>query len=129
MVLTGCDPNCLTFMNSWGQEFADGGFFRVEDQSVLNETKFYDVYWTLDDLKQSEKIAYEREGIKRGKAVLDRFPSIKDLPYECPKCNKISNVDDFLGHILEAQCPRCRQKFRPTNKGIMDSLYRKSHNL
>ena len=39
VMLAGCDPNCLTFMKSWGQEFADGGFFRVEDQSVLNETK------------------------------------------------------------------------------------------
>ena len=81
MVLIGCDPNYLTFMNSWGQGFGDGGFFRVEDQSVLIDMKFYDVYWTLNDLKQSEVKAYERESIKRGKELSQTFPSIRDLSY------------------------------------------------
>ena len=129
MVLTGCDPNCLTFMNSWGQEFADGGFFRVEDENVLNETTFYDVYWEEEDLTRSEKEAYEREGIKRSKELLRKFSSIKDLSHTCPNCLQSSNIGDYYGHILEARCPRCHKKFRPTNKDIMNSLYSKAHNL
>ena len=129
VVLTGCAPKCLTFMNSWGQEWADGGFFRVEDKNVLNNMKFYDVYWTLDDLKESEIKAYEREGIKRAQELLRVFPSVHDLSYECPKCNNESKVGEFSGHILEAKCPKCHQKFKPTNKDILQSLYSRSHNL
>ena len=129
VVLIGCDPNCLTFMNSWGQGFADGGFFRVKDQSVLNDTKFYDVYWNLSDLKQSEIEAYERESAKRGKELSQTFPSVQDLSYKCPKCNQNSRVGEFSGHVLEAKCPKCHQKFKPTNKEIMQSLYTQAHNL
>lgn len=129
MVLVGCAPECLTFMNSWGQGFADGGFFRVENQSVLNDTKFYDVYWTENDMKRSEKEAFKREGTKRAKELLQTFPCIQDLSYECPKCNRKSKVGEFSGHILEAECPKCRQNFKPTNKELMQSLYTQTHNL
>ena len=30
----------INLMNSWGQKFADGGFFRVKDANVLNKAKF-----------------------------------------------------------------------------------------
>ena len=123
MVLIRCDPDCLTFMNSWGQNFADGGFFRVEDESVLNDTIFYDIYWTLKDLKPDEIKAYERECTKRGQELSQTFPSIQDLSYKCPICNQNSKVGEFSGHLLEAQCPKCCQKFKPTNSEIMHSLY------
>ena len=96
VVLTGCAPNHLTFMNSWGQNWADGFFFRVKDKNVLHNMKFYDVYWTEDDLKPSEREAFKREGTERGKELLQQFPSVKELPYECPKCNKISKVQVTL---------------------------------
>ena len=44
MVLMRCTPRGLTFMNSWGEEFANGGFFTVENENVLRNMKFYDVY-------------------------------------------------------------------------------------
>lgn len=121
VVLTACNPKCLKFMSSWGQEFADKGFFRVKDHEVLNETKFYDVYWTLDDLKPNEIDAYSREGAKRGQELLQTFPSIRDLSYECPKCYQYSDVGTFSGDLLEAECPRCCQKFKPT---IGDIIYK-----
>lgn len=129
MVLMGCTPDCLTFMNSWGQDFADGGFFRVENQSVLNDTKFYDVYWTEDDLKPSEKEAFKREGTERARDLLQTFPSVQDLSYKCPICSQKSKVGEFSGHVLEAECPKCHQKFKPTNKEIIESLYTQTHNL
>ena len=129
VVLTGCAPNHLTFMNSWGQNWADGGFFRVEDKNVLHNMKFYDMYWTEDDLKPSECEAFKREGTERGKELLQQFPSVKELPYKCHKCNRKSKVEEFSGHVLEAQCPKCHQKFKPTNKDILQSLYCRAHNL
>lgn len=129
VVLMRCDPHCLTFMNSWGQNFADGGFFRVKDQAVLNETKFYDVYWTENDLKENEKEAYKRKCAERAKQLSDTFPSTKELPYECPKCHNKSKVKEYLGHVLEAQCPTCHEKFVPTNEAILQSLYSNSFEL
>ena len=123
MVLIRCDPECLTFMNSWGQDFADGGFFRVKDQTVLNDMRFFDVYWTLNDLTPGEKQAYEREGARRGQELLETFPSLQSLSYECPKCNQNSKLGEYSGHLLQAKCPKCHQKFQPTNEGILQSLY------
>lgn len=125
-MLIRCDPKCLTFMNSWGQEFADGGFFRVKDQSALNETIFFDIYWTEDDLKPCEKEAYERKCTERAQELSRTFPSIQDLPHECPVCKKISKVGMFSGHVLEAECPECHQKFKPTYENILQSLYIRS---
>ena len=128
VVLIRCDPDCLTFMNSWGTEFADEGFFRVEDQSVLNDMKFYDVYWTLDDLTSGEKRAYKIEGTKKAKEVLEKFPSLKDVIYKCPKCKRDSKVVEYYGNLLEAECPKCHKSFEPTNGSILQStLY--SHNM
>lgn len=129
VVLMKCAPNCLTFMNSWGQQFADGGFFNVENQSVLNDTKFYDVYWTEKDLKRSERGAFKREGTKRAEDLLQKFPSIKGLSYECPKCYRKSKVGEFVFHTIEAECSKCHQKFKPTNKEIMENLRTQTHNL
>lgn len=122
-MLIRCDSECLTFMNSWGTNWGDGGFFRVRDSTVLNETRFFDVYWNLDDLKQEEIQAYERQCIERAQNLSHTFSSIQDLLHECPKCNQNSYVKEFCGDLLEAKCPKCKQTFKPTTKGIMQSLY------
>ena len=128
MVLTRCDPDCLTFMNSYGMDWADGGFFRIKDQSVLNGLEFYDVYWTEDDLTDSEKEAFKIKGTRRAKRVMEEFPSLKDLVYKCPKCDFGSRVEQFSGNLLEAKCPICCQVFKPTNESILKSLYTQNMN-
>ena len=122
MVLTGCAPTYLKFMNSWDQSWADEGFFRVEDANVLSDTEFYDVYWTIDDLTEGEKMAFEEKGIERARELLQTFPSIKELSYKCPTCSERSKVGEFSGSILEANCPRCDKSFKPTNEDIIKNL-------
>lgn len=129
VVLIRCDPDCLTFMNSWGQQFADGGFFRVKDQTVLNATTFYDIYWTLNDLTLNEKQAYKREGAIRGQELLQTFPSLQDVCFACPKCNRTSCVGEYSGHLLEAECPKCHRRFKPTNQEILCSLHNRMFQL
>ncbi|CAF4555109.1 unnamed protein product, partial [Rotaria sp. Silwood2] len=73
IVLMKCDPTSLTFMNSWGTDFADGGFFRVRNQAVLN-LQYYDVYWTLNDLKQSEIVAFTTKSNEKGQDILRNLP-------------------------------------------------------
>jgi hypothetical protein len=122
VVLTECAPDYLKYMNSWGQDFADGGFFRVEDQSVFSNTEFYDVYSTVEDLKPSEIEAYKEEAAKTARRLQQKFPSISSLPYDCPKCGKTSKVGEYSGHMLDAECPKCHQTFKPTNGEILNSI-------
>ncbi len=123
VVLIRCSPDYLLFINSWGQSWADGGFFKVKDAKVLNKMMFCDVFWKLDDLKQSEKDAYQKKALARAKDLAATFPSINDLPFECTLCRKVSSVGAFKGDLTEAICPKCGQKFRPTNDDLVKSLY------
>jgi aminopeptidase C len=43
VVLINYDSDRLEFLNSWGQKWADNGFFCVKDEYVLENLKFYDV--------------------------------------------------------------------------------------
>ena len=51
----------LVLANSWGPEFANKGFFRIQSAAVLNLT-FYPVYWTLEDLTEEEIRSYSLLG-------------------------------------------------------------------
>lgn len=123
VVLIECYPKSLKFLNSWGTKFADGGFFKVRNQSALN-LKFYDVYWTLNDLKESEIKAFDRKKKELGEGVVRALPpSIQNLLYECPKCHQSSSANKFTGHLLEAKCPKCKKNFRPAPIGLILNQY------
>ena len=47
------DSDRLEFLNSWGINFADGGFSCVKDENVLENLKLYDVYQFECDIKFS----------------------------------------------------------------------------
>ena len=61
VILTSIES--LVFMNSWGKEWADTGFFSIANSKVLS-CKFYDVYWTVNDLSGAEKIRFELLGLR-----------------------------------------------------------------
>ena len=44
VVLIGYNNCSLKFLNSWGTDFADNGFFSIENEFVLNQLRFYDIY-------------------------------------------------------------------------------------
>ena len=128
VVLTRCSPKGLTFMNSWGEKFANGGFFTLEDEHIFHyPIKFYDVEWFESELKQSETMAFKRESSKRCKELGETFPSALKLPFVCPKCNRESQIKEFSGHALDATCPKCSQHFKPTNEQLIESLYLQAH--
>eukprot|EP00599_Poterioochromonas_sp_BG-1_P011193 CAMPEP_0173138758 /NCGR_PEP_ID=MMETSP1105-20130129/3874_1 /TAXON_ID=2985 /ORGANISM="Ochromonas sp., Strain BG-1" /LENGTH=660 /DNA_ID=CAMNT_0014051401 /DNA_START=203 /DNA_END=2185 /DNA_ORIENTATION=+ len=60
VVLIDIAPNYLQFLNSWKTTFADNGKFKVKNAEVLG-LEFFDVFWTLDDLKFSEKEALSQD--------------------------------------------------------------------
>jgi hypothetical protein len=62
VVLSRCDPYSLTFINSWGTNFADGGYFKVQDSSTLG-LRYYDVYWLEIDLVDTERQAFRDKNL------------------------------------------------------------------
>jgi len=58
VVLINDNDDKLEFLNSWGTKFADKGFFSIKDENVLDNLKFYDIYWYESDLTQNEIKSY-----------------------------------------------------------------------
>ena len=56
VVLTHISKDYLMFLNSWGKDFGDNGYFRVKNAKVLGAL-FYDIFWYISDLN-SEEINY-----------------------------------------------------------------------
>lgn len=123
VVLVRCEPSCLKFMNSWGQYWGDGGFFRIQNSDVLSDMKFFDVQWEENELEPNEKEAFKREGVNKAGWISQTFSSLNELDYECPECQGVSKVGDYAGNLLEAKCPKCRRLFKPDHEGVMQSLY------
>ena len=116
VVLTSYDANSLRLMNSWGDDWADQGFFRVQNSDVLG-LEFFDVFWTLSDLSEKEKKAYKQHGAEVSRKLLKSLKGIQVVIYKCPLCAVESKVVDFSGHLLKAKCPACRGTFNASKEG------------
>ena len=110
VVLTSFNSESLRLMNSRGSDWADGGFFRVQNAAVLG-LRFYDVFWTDEDLLPPEKEAYSQHGAVNSAKLMRSLTSLQTATHKCPLCLKESNVSEFNGHLLNAECPRCGGKF------------------
>ena len=116
VVLTSYDADSLRLMNSRGDCWADHGFFRVQNSNVLR-LKFFDVFWTLDDLSEKEKKAYEQHGAAVASKLLKSLKGLQMVKYKCPLCAVESKVVDFSGHILKAKCHACGGTFNANKEG------------
>ena len=116
VVLTSYDAESLRLMNSEGDHFADNGFFRVQNADVLG-LEFVDVFWTLDNLSEQEKRAYEQHGAAIAAKLMRSLKGIQVAQYKCPLCDGESKVVDYSGHLLKAKCPKCRGTFNANDAG------------
>ena len=114
VVLTSFNGECLRLLNSWGEDWADMGFFRVQKADVLG-LKFIDVYWTEDDLKEEEKTYFKKFGSINAGILMELLPSLKRAEYKCPKCSKRSPVMEFTGTLSHTMCPKCGKEFSTEN--------------
>ncbi|CAC5420156.1 unnamed protein product [Mytilus coruscus] len=110
VVLTSFNAECLRLMSSWGDEWADDGFFRVKNAEVL-DMQFIDVFWESIDLTCSEEAYYKNHGKQIAQQLIERYIGLQKAEYECPLCKVISLVTDFVGSLQEAICPECNEKF------------------
>ena len=109
-------------MNSWGDDWADNGFFRVQKSlsDVLGlKFKFFDVSWAKDDLSEKEKEAYEQHGAEVAGRLIKSLKGLQVVKYKCPLKSWAveSKVVDFSGHLLKAKCPACRGTFNANEEG------------
>ena len=114
VVLTSFDSECLRLLNSWGEDWADMGFFRVQKADVLG-LQFIDVYWTEDDLRDEEKTYLKKFGSINAGILMELLPSLKGAEYTCPECSKRSPLVDFTGTLSHTKCPKCGKEFSTKN--------------
>ena len=114
VVLTSFDSECLRLLNSWGENCADMGFFRVENADVLG-LEFIDVYWTIKDLTEEEKSYYEEHGSNVARKLINSLTSLQQATYKCHQCSEWSPVMEFTGTLLHAKCPKCGDVFSTKN--------------
>lgn len=116
VVLTSYNSEWLYLMNSWGDKWADMGFFRIQNAEVL-DMKFIDVFWTSKDLLSNEKAYYKNHGGEVADMLMKRLIGLQKAEYQCPSCQRVSLVIDFKGTLHEAICPKCTEKFMCNESG------------
>ncbi|KAL6399368.1 hypothetical protein AUP68_17914 [Ilyonectria robusta] len=130
VVLTSCNPDSLTFLNSWGNKWGTKGSFSVEDHTVLDldgtsrehHVNFYDVYWLESELTATERQAYNAKVDEEVRCRAAQHPSILELEARCPHCHTNAPLANFRGSIRQVQCPQCTRSFTPEPGHLMKAL-------
>lgn len=113
----------LTFLNSWGNEWADNGKFRVKDSSVLNGITYYDIFWIESDLTIGEKEAWKkRKTVELTDLIWNQFRKSPETKILCPHCKSTSQAKSFYGNCSRCTCPLCFNSFVPTLEFLSKNL-------
>ena len=144
VVLISIEENCLVFLNSWGPSFGDKGYFRIENEYVLGNMEFIDVFWYLSDLNKEERDYYDKYHLnfikQSSKFLTESNISNKDLENKKEKCyichytNSFKNFKLKLKHNhyknddndyreMKAICPKCRKELELSKISLELSVY------
>lgn len=118
--------NYLEFINSWGINWNNGGFFRVGYLKFFQKVRFFDVFWFLSDLTEQDKKNWESRNQQIIKDNLSRY-KLFNYKIQCPKCNGITKAEKFTGTFYKAKCPLCSQTFVPNIEQLAKTLYIKQN--
>ncbi|KAH8598400.1 hypothetical protein B0O99DRAFT_42373 [Bisporella sp. PMI_857] len=133
VVLVRCDETSLTFMNSWGPAFGNNGFFSIDKASTLEvaggpRVRFFDIYWTTDDLSAHEVESWKKHAVSSGEKILRALPtSFHDLLVACPHCQNSAPAREYEGSWNQVCCSACRGTFEPTVGALIQSLYESNY--
>lgn len=105
VVLVRCSKDSLTFLNSWGEAFADRGMFKIAGSNCLGDMKFYDVFWRISDLFEIEIENYERKKLQTANAYLQNSATVRETAYCCPSCRTHYQFCEYTGTFDNAICP------------------------
>lgn len=85
--------------------------------------RFYDVYWLESKLTSAEQQAYDIKVDEELHRHADKYPSIFELEYRCPKCHGSSPLAKFRVSVRRAICPNCEEEFEPEAGCLVQALY------
>ena len=106
VVLIRCSKDSLTFLNSWGDNWADRGLFKIASSKCLGAMKFYDVFWRESDLFPQEKINYEKKKSESARAYVANSDTLLETDSQCPDCRQNHKIREYKGTFDEAICPK-----------------------
>ncbi|KAK5651992.1 hypothetical protein OQA88_10895 [Cercophora sp. LCS_1] len=113
VVLTGCNPTSLTFLNSWGRlEWGNKGSFSVEDHTVLEVDPH--------DLTSTERQAFDDKVEEKLSCCLGERPEPWNLEAQCPHCRQNAPILEFTGNVRSARCPLCCRDFSPETQHLLE---------
>ncbi len=119
VVLTSFGVDHLRFMNSWGTNWADNGFFRVQSH-VFPVLEYYDIHWTESDLLPLERYTFKWRSKKVAADLMRRFQGLGKAKFRCPRCHRESPVTEFSGSTSKVCCPKCRRYLDTTDESAND---------
>ncbi|CAF3443893.1 unnamed protein product [Fusarium graminearum] len=110
-------PKSLTSLNSWGStwgsKWGSNGSFTIQSPQAL---------WHKDTAMQFYDRAYDTRVDDELRRHVDGYPSIFDLEYRCPRCQKNAPLAQFRGSVRRAICPNCGEYFEPQPGRSVEAL-------
>ena len=119
VVLIGVNGH-LRFLNSYGSNWGDNGFFRIENSKVLKNMKFYEIYL---DKKNKEKYKKKTNIYVKYFENRDNLIELYNKKIECPICREKSKNIYYTGNLKRAKCPKCKNEFKPKERELKIKLY------
>lgn len=132
VVLTSIEKNGLKFLNSWGKNFGDKGYFRIENENVLKNLQFMDIFWYESDLTKDEIDSYNNNYLRFIKQASNYLSNSNmnireelEKEVQCLKCNKKLKLNNFNLNFhqkheknegeelrkLKIECLECHKEF------------------
>ena len=114
----------LKFLNSWGEDWGDGGFFRIDHSNVFATMKFFVLYWDRTDINEIEKNKMAQKDLSID--YFNNYDKIKEIykdKSKCEICGQESKNYEFKGTLKKVECPKCHKFFEPKDEKLKTKIY------
>ena len=128
VVLVSSTNKYLRFLNSWGTNFGEFGFFKIDNSQTLNIMKYLKIYYDYDELTQSQKDKHEKFKRSLTKTYFNNYENYEKLlkiETQCPYCGEKSEIGKFYseGSLDSVRCPECNEIFEVYDEKLIQKLY------